>query len=64
MHGPYNVINENSFIFFISPTDQGKERITRLNEYFTKKTPFSYIVRNGKEGSKFSGWCYGKLLFN
>jgi glucoselysine-6-phosphate deglycase len=46
MHGPYNAINENSCIFFISPNDKGKERITRLNEFFKGKTNYSYMVKN------------------
>lgn len=46
MHGPYNAINENSFIFFISPNDKGKERINRLNEFFKGKTNYSYMLKN------------------
>lgn len=46
MHGPYNLIDESSFIFFIVPEGKGKERTVRLNEYFSDKTKNSYMLIN------------------
>ncbi|RNB90391.1 SIS domain-containing protein [Brevibacillus fluminis] len=50
MHGPYNAIDEKSFIFFIVPAGVGKERALRLNEYFSSKTQTSFIVTKEEEG--------------
>jgi glucoselysine-6-phosphate deglycase len=44
MHGPYNLIDENSFIFFIVPQDASKERAVKLNGYFSAKTENSFMV--------------------
>ncbi|WP_410720333.1 SIS domain-containing protein [Brevibacillus sp. SIMBA_076] len=44
MHGPYNAIDESSYIFFIVPRGASKERALRLNEYFSTKTNHSYMV--------------------
>lgn len=44
MHGPYNAIDESSYIFFIVPKGASKERALRLNEYFSTKTNHSFMV--------------------
>ena len=44
MHGPYNAIDAESYIFFIVPEGAGKERALRLNEYFGGKTEHSFMV--------------------
>lgn len=44
MHGPYNAIDEDSYIFFLVPEGTGKERALRLNEFFCRKTEHSFMV--------------------
>lgn len=44
MHGPYNSIDRDSFIFFIVSEGEDKERAMRLDSYFSKKTDNSYMI--------------------
>ncbi|MEW9673664.1 SIS domain-containing protein [Ammoniphilus sp. 3BR4] len=49
MHGPYNAIDENSYIFFIGTPGDGKERMMKLVEYFSSKTPHGYVITKKSE---------------
>nr|WP_275983965.1 SIS domain-containing protein [Paenibacillus hamazuiensis] len=46
MHGPYNSIDGDSYIFYLAAPGDDKERMLQLADYFAKITPHGFVVTN------------------
>ncbi|MFB5677701.1 SIS domain-containing protein [Paenibacillus terreus] len=49
MHGPYNAIDENSYIFYFADPGQDYERMLTLADYFAKITPHGFVVTKSSD---------------